>query len=318
MRGEERIKHLHATYGDRVKAELYADLDDTARTIEVASQHDIVINTTLGFHPSSAAALVKALGIRRKQTDKPSFMIHTSGTSNLADHPITKQYLEDRVFDDACDDVYSHEKQRNALFPYAQRTSELGVVDAGLAEDVHTLVIMSPTIYGRGTGAFNRTSIQVPAYATTTLQAGHGVVVGEGAGVWDRVHVEDLAELYEIVLLNVLEKGGKDLPFGEKGIIFSGNGRFKWMDIARGVAEEASKAGLIKSPEVRSVSLKEGAELFPHGSEVRVELGLSSNSRTESSVARGLGWKPSKGLESWRENFREEVEAAAVKLEKKT
>ena len=282
----------------------------------MASQHDIVINTTLGFHPSSAAALVTALGKRRRDTGRETFLIHTSGTSNLADYPLTGQYLESRTFDDAEDDVYGYERERNELFAYAQRTSELGVVDAGIEEGVKTLVIMSPTIYGRGTGVFNRTSIQVPAYASTTLKAGHGVVVGEGKGVWDRVHVEDLAELYEIVLLDILEKGGRNLPFGEKGIIFSGNGRFQWLDIAEGVAEAACKEGLIESPEVKSVSLKEGAELFPHGSEMRVELGLSSNSRTESSIARKLGWKPKKGLESWKEGFKEEVKAAAEKLGK--
>ena len=184
------------------------------------------------------------------------------------------------------------------------------------SKGVKTLVIMSPTIYGRGTGVFNQTSIQVPAYASTTLKAGHGVIVGDGQGVWDHVHVEDLAELYEIVLLDILEKGGANLPFGKKGIIFSGNGRFKWLDIAQGVAEAAHKAGLIKSPEVKSVSLKEGAELFPHGSEMRVELGLSSNSRTESTIARKLGWNPKKGPESWKEGFVEEVKAAAEKLGK--
>jgi nucleoside-diphosphate-sugar epimerase len=314
MRGEDRIKELHAAYGDRVKAELYKDLDDTERTIEVASQHDIIINTTLGFHPESAAALVKALGIRKQQTGKDTFMIHTSGTSNMADYPISKQYLESRTFNDENDDIYAYEKKRNDLFAYAQRTSELGVVDAGVEHGVKTIVIMSPTIYGRGTGAFNKTSIQVPAYASTTLQAGHGLVVGDGAGIWDRVHIEDLAELYEIVLLDILEKGGADLPFGTKGIIFSGNGRFKWLDIAQGVADAAYKAGLIKSPEVKRISLKEGAELFPHGSEMRVELGLSSNSRTESSVARKLGWKPRRGDESWREGFEEEVRAAKEKL----
>jgi nucleoside-diphosphate-sugar epimerase len=316
VRGEDRIKQLHSAYGSRVKAELYADLDDTERTIEVASQHDIVINTTLAFHPESAAALVQALAKRKQATGKDTFMIHTSGTSNMADYPITKQYLESRTFDDVEDDIYGYEKERNELFAYGQRTSELGVVDAGLEQGVKTIVIMSPTIYGRGTGVFNQTSIQVPAYASTTLKAGHGVIVGDGQGVWDHVHIEDLAELYEIVLLDILEKDGKNLPFGKKGIIFSGNGRFKWLDIAEGVAEAAHKAGLIQSPEVKSVSLKEGAELFPHGNEIRVELGLSSNSRTESTTARKLGWKPKKGPESWREGFTEEVKAAAEKLGK--
>ena len=314
VRGEGRPAELEKAYGNRVKAELYKDLDDTERTIEVASQHDVVINTTLGFHPESAAALVQGLAKRKQSTGKDVFMIHTSGTSNMADRPITGDLIETGDFDDAIDDIYGYEKKRNEEQPYGQRTSELGVIDASLETGVKTIVIMSPTIYGIGTGAFNKSSIQVPAFATTTLQCGHGLIVNEGKGIWDNVHIEDLAELYEIVLLNILEKNGSDLPFGKKGIIFSGTRRHTWFEIAQGVAEAAHKAGKIKSPEVKSVSLQEGAKLFPHGSEMRVELGLSSNSRTQANVGRKLGWKPSRGEEAWKQGFTDEVEAAGKKL----
>ena len=135
---------LKSAYGQRVKPVIYRDLDDVDKTIEVASQHDFVINTTLGFHPESAAALVHGLAKRKHATGKDVFMIHTSGTSNMADRPITKQYVETegRVFDDEKDDIYGYEKKRNEEQPYMQRTSELGVIDASLKTGVKTLVIM--------------------------------------------------------------------------------------------------------------------------------------------------------------------------------
>lgn len=139
---------LRNYYGSRVHPILYQDLDDIERTIEVASQHDIIINTTLGFHPQSAAALVHGLAKRKQRTGHDVYMIHTSGTSNLADRPISRKFVEanpDRVFDDATDDIYSYEKSRNENEAYAQRTSELGVIDAGLESGVKTIVIMSPT-----------------------------------------------------------------------------------------------------------------------------------------------------------------------------
>ena len=49
-------------------------------------------------------------------------------------------------------------------------------------------------------------------------------MVGDGKGVWDHVHIADLARLYEIVLLTMID-GGKGLPFGKQGIIFSAAGR---------------------------------------------------------------------------------------------
>jgi nucleoside-diphosphate-sugar epimerase len=188
VRGEDRVTTLKNAYGDRVNPVLYKDLDDTETTIAIASQHDVVINTTLGYHPASGAALVEGLAKRKQTTGKNVFMIHTSGTSNLADKPITKAYVEsepNREFDDAKDDVYGYEKMREEGEPYLQRTAELGVIDAGLERGVKTTVIMSPLIYGVGTGQFNKSSIQVPAYTKAAISNGQTVVVGEGKGIWD-------------------------------------------------------------------------------------------------------------------------------------
>jgi nucleoside-diphosphate-sugar epimerase len=49
--------------------------------------------------------------------------------------------------------------------------------------------------------------------------------IGDGAGVWDYVHIQDLVQLYEHVLLDWAE-GRKAIPVGEKGIIFSATGSF--------------------------------------------------------------------------------------------
>ena len=91
-------------------------------------------------------------------------MIHTSGTSNVADRPITEGSVERREFDDAKDDIYGFEKKLETRSPYAQRTAELSVIEVGLELGVDTLIIMSPTIFGIGGGLFNTASIQIPAY----------------------------------------------------------------------------------------------------------------------------------------------------------
>ena len=217
VRGSDRIAALTATYGARVKPVLYEGIDDLEATIAIAAQHDLAINTMTGYHPASAQALVRGLAKRKESTGRDVWMIHTSGTSNVADQPISGKWIEEdpeREFDDNKDDIYGYEKEREALHPYLQRTTELGVVDLGLELGVKTLVIMSPTIYGIGSGAFNTISIQVPSYIRSVLELERALVVGEGRGTWDHVHVEDLAELYKIVILNVLEEGAKDLPTG--------------------------------------------------------------------------------------------------------
>ena len=319
VRGQERVTTLSTKYGDRVNPVIYKDLDDLETTTAIAAEHDIVINTTLGYHPASPQALVRGLAKRKASTGRDVWIIHTSGTSNLADQPITKKWVHKdpgREFDDSKDDVYGFEKEREALHPYLQRTSELGVIDAGLELGVKTLVIMSPLIYGLGTGLFNNISVQLPTYIQAVLDHGRGVVVKPGEGEWDHVHVEDLAELYEIAVVDVVENGGKGLPSGKKSIIFSANGRHSWMEVAQRVAEACYEEGEIKDKQVESLGLTEAAQVLKMMGQVNeelVELGLSSNSRTVSTIGRQLGWKPTRGEEAWKKGFRDDVQAVLKK-----
>ncbi|KAI4946854.1 hypothetical protein J4E91_007026 [Alternaria rosae] len=316
IRGPERAATLSSTYGARVRPVVYKDLDDLEATTATASQHDIVINTTLGFHTPSVQALLRGLAQRKASTGRDVWMIHTSGTSNLADQPISRKWVEEepeREFDDAKDDIYGYEKRREALHPAPQRSTELSVVDAGLELGVKTLVIMSPTIYGLGTGLFNKTSLQLPMYIRGVLDHGRAVVIGDGKGVWDHVHVEDVADLYKIAVANVLESGGKDLPTGKEGIIFSGNGRHTWMEAAQAVADACYEEGKFTERSVESVGLSEGVKILaaniPHMNEDMIELALCSNALTVPTVATKLGWKPTRGEEAWRMGFRDDVKA---------
>lgn len=102
--------------------------------------------------------------------------------------------------------------------------------------------------------------------------------------------------------------GATDVPFGKKGIIYSGAGRHTWKEIAQRAADAAMKAGKISGNEVRSVGIKEGADAFAGGNDSFVELGFASNSRTKGDVARALGWKPEKGQEDWEAHFDEVIQ----------
>jgi hypothetical protein len=82
------------------------------------------------------------------------------------------------------------------------------------------------------------------------------------------------------------------------------------------VAQRVNEALSGEEGRVVSLSLEEGAEAFKGyvdlvGGEdlTELELGLCSNSRSVASVARSLGWKPSRGEEDWIKGFRDDVEA---------
>ena len=319
VRGSDRASTLSSAYGTRVRPVLYNDLDDTSTTSAVAAEHDVVISATVGYHPGSAHALLHGLAQRKARTGRDVWMLQISGTSNLGEQRISGAWVEadaDREFDDARDDIYGYERMREALHPYLARATELGLVDAGRELGVTTVVMMPPLVFGVGTGLFNKISVQIPTYIRGALSHGRAVVVGDGNGVMDHVHVEDLAELYTIAVLDVLDNGGKSLPTGKEGIIFSGNGRHTWMEVAQGVADVLYEEGKIRERQVESVGLAEGTEilhLLGWRDDMITELGLSSTARTVPTLARRLGWKPTRGKEAWRKAFREDVKAVLEK-----
>lgn len=311
LRDASRAATYAAAWGIRVHTVLYDGLDDIKGTTKAASQHDLVINMTLGFHDASAQALLSGLALRKAETGREVYMIHLSGASNLSDQPITGAYIETHEFDDITDDVYEYERMRNSLRPYHQRTTELSVIDRGLELGIKTLVMMPPLVFGKGKGLFNRASVQIPIYVEAALQHGQAVMIGDGNGELDHVHVEDLAVLYAIVVNEILEDGGARLPQGKKAILFASNGRHTWEEVAQRVAY-AWKG----DDRVASISLEEAAKVFKSyvdlvGGEdlTELELGLCSNSRSVASVARSLGWEPTRGDHEWIRGFRDDVEA---------
>ncbi|RYN16626.1 hypothetical protein AA0112_g12431 [Alternaria arborescens] len=317
VRGQDRVAQLHNAFGSRLQIVLFEGLEDTARLVEIASQYDVIFNMTLGYHLASAVAFVKGLCLRRVHTGRDVWLVHTSAVSNLADQPLSGDHIEsspDREFNDSEDDIYTYEKTRNARKRYIQRTTELGMIDAGLESGVKTVVLMSPLIYGVGTGLWNKRSLQVPRLVRAAITEGQAIVVGDGKGVWDNVHIEDLARLYELTLINILSQDGASLPTGKQGVVFSAHRRHTWIDLSQAVADAVCKAGLIDSNIVRTVSLAEEANLFTGGVEQVAELGFASTCRTRSEVAKRLDSHPCAGIEAWERGFVEEVDALRSKL----
>ena len=162
-----------------------------------------------------------------------------------------------------------HEKQL-----YGQRQTDIAVVETGLKVGVKTYIIMSPLIYGIGTGHFNQQSIQEPLMIKAAFNTKQVEVIGSGKASWDHVHIVDLAKLYEIVVQKLL--AGEDLPSGEKGIYFSANGHQTWLEIAEGLADALFTLGVSKTKEVKSISLEEAAEKWVGGDTLLAELGFAS------------------------------------------
>ena len=258
----------------------------------------MVFNTASGIHTGAAKALVFGLGDLKKRTGKQTYYFHvssctsftpqnpsnefhkTSGTSNLSDRHTSGTYTEARYtsntpFSDKYDDIYSYEKMREEKETYPQRTTDTVVVETGLQTGVQTYVIMSPLIYGQGTGSFNKISIQIPTLTRGALKIGQAFVLGDGKAIWDYVQIADLIPFYELLLTKVLS--GQDLPCNEKGIYFTETGTFSWMELSEGIARAGKQLGAWENEEVKHLTLEESGPLtrFPT---TFLELGLASKS----------------------------------------
>ncbi|KAG0645403.1 hypothetical protein D0Z07_8971 [Hyphodiscus hymeniophilus] len=297
IRGEERAAVFQS---QGVHTVLFKGLDDTEVLQRIASEHDIIIDNASGYYPSSAKAFILGLN-DRKQTGGRVHYIRTSGTSNVGDQPITGEYHEVHTLTDKSN-VYAYEKYRDSLHAYPQRTADLVTVETGLATGVPTTIVMAPTIYGVGSGNFNKISIQIPMLTRLAIKFGQTCMVGEGKGVWDHVHITDLTALYQLLLLKILAH--EEVPTGERGVLFSGTGRFSWRELSENIAKALFELHAIKTDAVQSIVLEVATDRyglpFP-------ELAFASNSRTSADLARELGWKPSKTAQDFSDTFLQEA-----------
>ncbi|KAL7904488.1 NAD dependent epimerase/dehydratase family protein [Trichoderma velutinum] len=279
---------------------LFNGLDDLEMMRKIASTQDLIINTAMSFHGGSAKAMIQGLGDRKKQTGQEVHFIHTSGTSNLGDNPITGAFIENHIFSDK-EDIFSYEKYRESITQYDQRTSDITVVETGLEVGVKTYIIMPPLIYGQGSGLFNTLSIQIPLLIRQAIKSGRAEIIGPGDQVWDHVHISDLTELYTIFIHRILTT--QPLTSGPRGIYFAGSGEHSWYQLATGIANAGVSLGVLESAQVQHLQLEDAATKWLGGNQTVAELGFASTSRTRPDLGRKIGWEPKKTLEDFERNF---------------
>ncbi|OHF02495.1 NAD dependent epimerase/dehydratase [Colletotrichum orchidophilum] len=316
--GPERVARIKEAYGSRVKPVSIISYDDTLALEALASQYDVVINAGSGFHPPSAEAFVHGLAKRKDRNGgRPIWMIHTSGAFNIADKPLTGTNRPDAEYEDAlAEKMYEFEEAEDAKDPYPQRTAELAVLRIGDQLGVNATSIQSPCIFGPGSGLFNKAGLMIPIMMGYVLQNGCGLTLGDETGCIDYVHILDLADLYVLCVLDIVERGGANVPRGKKGIMFPTVGRTLTINIPRKCLDIAFATGNLpkeggpREKIVRNVSLEEAAETCAGNLDV-AETGYAGHRKTKGTVAREkLGWRPVHGEEAWRRDFETELRAA--------
>ncbi|KII89891.1 hypothetical protein PLICRDRAFT_174707 [Plicaturopsis crispa FD-325 SS-3] len=275
----------------------YQDLEILEKA---AYNADIVIAVADADDQAATDAILRGLKKRYQATGKKSALIHTSGTGILADNA-AGLYAGDVVYNDA-------DPASIASIPnQSHRALDLSIEAADTAGYVKTYIILPSTIYGIATGPLAEIgfqhphSIQVPFLIKAAISRGQGGVVGTGANLWPNVHIDEVADLYVVILDSVLS-GSDKADHGHEGYYFGENGEHKLYDVSAAIAKALFELGKGKSPEPTTFSDEEATQFFGGP-------WLGSNCRVVADRSRALGWKPTKTTVDLLASIKPEVEA---------
>ncbi|KAI5480198.1 hypothetical protein MNV49_001526 [Pseudohyphozyma bogoriensis] len=232
------------------------------KSLVVAS--DVVMNFAVPFGGGDASiqALVDGLEERaEKGGEYKPVLIQTSGSGTVL-------YGAGGV---AGEDVWTDEdyERWDALPDEAYfHTGNKIVAATALRGKISAYILMSPTVYGKGTGPGNKLSLQIPAYVRYAKRTGGAAYIGEGNNIWGNVHVQDLASLYHLVmhhaLLNPTSTQASAASKGWENLIYAGVAQHTWGSVIKTLGDLLYARGDVKTPSAVSIPDNEG-DMFMFG-----------------------------------------------------
>jgi nucleoside-diphosphate-sugar epimerase len=235
-------------------------LGDTGLLAGMAHETDAVINAADSDNREVIEAILPALSGSGK------LFLHTSGSSIVGD--LAAGEPTDKVYEDD-----------TPVRPLAGKAARVAVNESVLAaakDGVRAVVICPTMIYGQGHGV-HRESVQVPWFIRLAKKHGVARHIGRGENIWSNVHIDDLTDLY----LLILDKA----PAG--AFFYAENGENSMRQICEAISRMLGFGG-----RTAPMSVDEATK---ESSEVAANYSYGSNSRVRATRARReLGWSPSR------------------------
>ncbi|KAK8869442.1 hypothetical protein IAR55_000006 [Kwoniella newhampshirensis] len=241
--------------------------------------NDIVVNFAVPFAggDESIKAIVEGLEKRAATSSIKPILLQTSGTGSVmygsngeAGTDVWKDSDHDR-WEALPDTAFFHSGDR-----IVARAAQRGIISA--------YIIMSPTVYGQGTGPGNKLSLQIPAYVRYAKRTGQAGYIGKGENIWGNVHVQDLIDLYLLVMGHALKSPSATAAeagsHGWSNLIYGGLKQHTWKPVIELIGDQLFARGDI--PNKSAISLDEGAgDMYMFGTNSFMEV---------SEKAKALGW----------------------------
>ncbi|KAL4252221.1 NAD(P)-dependent Metabolic Enzyme [Abortiporus biennis] len=301
VRSSEKASGLQSQFGVKTVVGSISDLD---KLEDLSAQSHIVFSCADSDNLDAIKAICRGLKKRRVTAGETPIFIHTSGTAVIIDdarglHPT------DIIYNDLNAD------QIESIPPTAfRRNVDLAIAEADKEGYLTSYIVIPSTIWGVPStplidaGLQKTSSIQIPMLIKAALGMSQGGVVGKGVGQWGDVHIDDVADLY-IVLLDAILANPGTVGHGREGYYFVENGEHTWYDISKEIAKALYDLGRGKSPEPTTFTSEELTKYF--GSEMFGNF-FGTNARCRANRGRALGWKPVKTTAEMLTGIRTEVE----------
>ncbi|KZS98493.1 NAD(P)-binding protein [Sistotremastrum niveocremeum HHB9708] len=270
--------HAVKSLGVRV---VHLNTSDLSQVSAACSSVDIVVNAADADNLPLTCSVLRGLRHRYaegKSAKRKPILIHTSGTGVVADDA-------EGTFTDYAKKVWNDnvEEDIEAISPsQPHRNVDLEIFAADREGYVSTYIIAPSTIYGYGSGPVNKLSQQIPGLIRLAVERRQAVFVGKGTNVWNNVHIQDLGDLYLLVLKLALSGDGSGSPYSR--FYWASAAEHAWGDVVKAMAPVLYKIRAVDAPDAFGVPLS-GA---PN------QVFTANNSRTISERGFELGWKPSR------------------------
>ncbi|KZO95497.1 NAD(P)-binding protein [Calocera viscosa TUFC12733] len=248
---------------------------------QACAEADIVVNAADADGLALAQAVVKGMERRSGEAGvgrvKP-ILIHTSGTGVVTDKAGGRfTEFARKVWNDA-----SEEDIKSIDPSEPHRDVDLMLFSAHTRDLVNIHIIAPSTIVGVGSGPVRKITQQLPNMVRAAVKHRTTYYVGEGTNVWMNVDIDDLEELYLLVLQKAIIQAGEPNGSPYANFYWGSVNKHCWGDVARQLAPLLFAKGLTDSPEAKSIEPDKEPLLR----------GTANNSVTKADRAFALGWKP--------------------------
>jgi len=170
-----------------------------------------IIDNGSSDHEGSVKAVIAGL-LRR---DKPSFLIHLSGTGIVSDW-LEKTHLgtlNPKVWSDIEDLDEITSRPDRELHRMTDKIVLAAAAEHG--DQIKSAIICPPDIYGPGRGPGRTRSVYFPEFLKESKQLGATFYGGDGTNTRSWVHIEDLMKVY-LKLVEAAAAGGEGADWGAK------------------------------------------------------------------------------------------------------